>query len=773
MVKKVKRSINVVIVTGIVMFLVPACHKTVPYNYAPDSVIPKPLELEKRDGSFHLERKATLTYDSCFTDIGESIELFNEFLKCDYRGYSIRPVTGASGPADITVCFNGQCKDEGYILEIGHDDIKIEASDGRGVFYAFQSLMQLIYPYCTSRHGSISIPCIKITDAPEFKWRGLHFDVARHFFDKEFIFKLLDAMAIHKLNTFHWHLTDDQGWRIEIKKYPALTATGSWRSQTLVGHGSETPWIYDGHSAGGYYTQDDIREIVEYARRLKINIVPEIEMPGHAVAALRSYPEYSCNGKRVEEFDRWGVSTDLFCAGNENTYRFLTDILSEVIDLFPYEYIHIGGDECPKVNWENCPLCQKKIADNNLKDENELHIYFVKRIESFLRDRGKKTVIWDEINEGDLPLSAAIMSWRGYSGGINALEKGHDVIMTPHMYVYFDYYQSGDNEPLAIGGLLDLQKVYSFKVVPEGTAPALRSRIIGAQANVWTEYIADEKQAEYMIFPRLAALAEALWTPESDLNYNDFSSRMNEEYARYDSKEINYRIQYPEGLSGQNLSLSDTFMTDLENDIACSSIHYTTGNSVPDENSPAFNTTLKIVPDSVCTLNAVTIMPSGRKSSVITGIIRRTALKEAIEADSLTPGLLCKLYTGDFRSTFNLPSSPPDTAFIARTIALQGWMPAELFGLGYSGYIEVPSDGIYSFFTTSDDGILLSIDNETVIDGNLRHHGITNQGCCALKKGLHHLQVRYFQTSYRKSMEVYFSSSETEKRLIPAEILFN
>ncbi|MDZ7634477.1 MAG: beta-N-acetylhexosaminidase [Bacteroidales bacterium] len=442
---------------------------------------------------------------------------------------------------------------EAYRLEVSGDAITIEAGNEAGVFYAFQTLMQLIWPSQQEIRGEIAIPCVAITDKPQYRWRGMHLDVSRHFFPKEFIFKMLDAMAMHKLNTFHWHLTDDQGWRIEIDGYPELASVAAWRDETLIGHGSETPWVYDGKRYGGYYTKEDVREVVEYAARLHINVLPEIEMPGHAVAALQAYPQLSCTGGPVPPFNRWGVSEDVFCPGREETFEFLEGVLSEVAELFPYEYIHIGGDECPKVRWQQCDLCQERIAENGLKDEHELQSWFIKRIEAFLASKGKKIIGWDEILEGGIADNAAVMSWRGHSGGIQAANMGHDVVMTPHSFVYLDYYQSKYNEPLAIGGMLDMRKVYSIDIMPPEIEEEKKKHIIGAQVNVWTEYMADEQHVEYMVFPRLAALAEALWTPASRLDYDDFTTRMNSQYARYDAMGIGYRVPYPHGYDAINL----------------------------------------------------------------------------------------------------------------------------------------------------------------------------------------------------------------------------
>jgi len=434
---------------------------------------------------------------------------------------------------------NSGLGEEAYNLTVNSKGISLVASTPNGLFYGVQTLIQLL-PSSKKKLKEVIFPAVEIKDTPRFKWRGLHLDVSRHFMPKEFIMKYLDYMAMHKLNTFHWHLTDDQGWRIEIKKYPLLTEVGSIRKETLIGHGRD-PKNYDNTPYSGFYTQEDIKEIVQYAANRFITVVPEIEMPGHALAALASYPQLGCKGGSYEVATRWGVFDDVYCAGKEETFTFLQDVIDEITTLFPGDYIHIGGDECPKTRWEKCPLCQKRMRDEGLATEHELQSYFVQRIEKYLNSRGKKLIGWDEILEGGLAQNAAVMSWRGEEGGIAAAKQHHYVVMTPGKYCYFDHYQADSKtEPLAIGGFLPLKQVYEYEPIPSSLTEEEASYILGAQGNVWTEYMKTSRHVEYMVFPRVAALSEVLWSPKGSRNYEGFLHRMTEQIRRYDTYGINY-----------------------------------------------------------------------------------------------------------------------------------------------------------------------------------------------------------------------------------------
>ncbi|MEZ4755831.1 MAG: family 20 glycosylhydrolase [Flavobacteriales bacterium] len=424
--------------------------------------------------------------------------------------------------------------DEWHTVQVRPDGITVSAPTEVGLFRGSRTVVQLL----EQGRANGSLPCLTITDHPRFGWRGMHLDVCRHFFGVEFVKKYIDLLARYKLNSFHWHLTEDQGWRIEIKQHPKLTEVGAWRKGSQVGPYSRRQ--YDTIPYGGHYTQEEIVEVVEYARVRHINVVPEIELPGHAMAALAAYPHLGCTGGPYEVQRGWGVFEDVFCAGNDSVFDLLEDVLIEVMELFPSPYIHIGGDECPKEAWKACAKCQGRMKSEGLKDEHELQSYFIQRIERFVNERGRKIIGWDEILEGGLAPNATVMSWQGIEGGIAAARSGHYAVMSPGSHCYFDHYQ-GDpaNEPLAIGGFTTVQKVYNYEPIPAELKPEEQKYILGAQGNVWTEYMLTPEHVEYMAVPRMLALAEVLWTPKAKRNEKDFIARLEREFPRLEEMKVN------------------------------------------------------------------------------------------------------------------------------------------------------------------------------------------------------------------------------------------
>jgi len=477
--------------------------------FAQCPVIPSPVVYKEVSGEMAVNGQLSVDDRSMPDNIKEHlIRIFNKERK-------IRLVFSNNGKDLQFKKVNNTIQDY-YSVNI-NDGIIIQYSSERSCFYALQTLLQLTIV----ENGEFSFKKCFVQDYPKFQWRGLHLDVSRHFFAVEEVKRYIDLMAMYKYNTFHWHLTDDQGWRIEIKKYPKLTEIGAWRDSTVNDHYSTNPRTYKVERYGGFYSQDQVREIVEYASKRYITVVPEIEMPGHSRAALAAYPELSCTGDKQEVPGLWGVFDDIYCT-HESTIDFLKNVLDEVLDLFPSEYIHIGGDEAPKSRWAKCKKCQAVIRENGLKDEHELQSWFVGRMDEFLTQRGRKLIGWDEILEGGLSPNATVMSWRGFEGGIAAAKLGHYVVMSPGSHCYFDHYQSTNpNEPLAIGGYTPLEKVYEFDPIPSGFTPEQQSYILGGQANLWTEYIPDMKQLEYMTYPRALALSQALWCI-SKPSFDDF-----------------------------------------------------------------------------------------------------------------------------------------------------------------------------------------------------------------------------------------------------------
>lgn len=429
------------------------------------------------------------------------------------------------------------------MLTVKADRVTLNGQTENGVFYGIQTLRKSIP--AETKATSILLPAGSIQDEPRFSYRGMHLDVGRHFFPIEFVKKYIDLLALHNMNTFHWHLTEDQGWRIEIKKYPKLTEIGAWRDRTVIGRNTEE---YDNTRYGGFYTQEQAKEIVKYAGERYITVIPEVDLPGHMLAALAAYPEMGCTGGPYEVCPHWGVFEDVLCIGNEKSMQFLEDVMAEIIDIFPSKYIHIGGDEAPRTRWEKCPKCQARIrteklkADKNHTAEDRLQSYCMTRIEKLLNSKGRQIIGWDEILEGDVAPNATVMSWRGSAGGIKAAQLGHDVIMTPNDYCYFDYYQSEDtrHEPFAIGGFVPLEKVYSLNPTASLTEEQAK-HILGTQANLWTEYIPTSEQVEYMVLPRMAALAEVQWTQLEKKDYTNFTTRLAGLIGLYRRDGLNYR----------------------------------------------------------------------------------------------------------------------------------------------------------------------------------------------------------------------------------------
>jgi hexosaminidase len=585
-------------------------------------IIPAPKSIRSGTGHFIINGNSVIQYESLADE--QNARLFQLFLK---EKYSLNlPVKKASVKYSNAIKFSSNAysgvNTEGYSLHITPSHIIVSGKEA-GQFYGLQSLMQVLPVESSS---SLAIPCAEIHDEPRFKYRGMHLDVALHFFPVSFIKKFIDLMAQYKLNNFHWHLTEDQGWRIEIKKYPELTRTGAWRKQTLIGN-LQNPMGFDNTPHGGYYTQEEIRDIVSYAASRYITVIPEIELPGHCLSALVAYPHLACgdNPGPFRTAESWGIYYDVFCAGKDSTFKFLEDVLTEVLDLFPGNYIHIGGDEVRKNRWKNCKYCQQRIDENNLKDENELQSYFIGRIETFVNSKGRSVIGWDEILEGGLAPNATVMSWRGEQGGINAARLNHDVVMAPHNYVYFDHLQGKfDQEPLSIGGYNPIEKVYGYDPVPASLNPDQQQHILGVEACVWTEYMKTPAKVEYMILPRMLALSEIAWTPSARKNYTNFmEERIPIHLAKLDKTETLFWVPPARGIKDSephfNGALNkDQITVTLKPSVQGAKIFYTLDDYNPRETDLLYTqpVTITIPLGEKRILKTIVITPSGKRSAV-------------------------------------------------------------------------------------------------------------------------------------------------------------
>lgn len=587
---------------------------TTKYSYGQQiNIIPKPQNTTVFDGDFKLDKNLTIATNKNNLEVENLASYLVEQLQNlglpDIKTVNYSSLNNTKNSIVLQLdTFKSEVKEESYQLNISRNGIFIKANSLNGLFYGVQSLLQLIETPQNGKSYPFQIPFCEIIDSPTFSYRGMHLDTGRRFYSVDFIKKYLDIMAMHKLNTFHWHLTEDQGWRLEIKKYPKLTTIGAQRKQTS----------YDGKPSKGYYSQEDVKEILTYAKSRYITVIPEIEMPGHAVAALAAYPELSCTGGPFEVETNWGVFKDVFCAGNEDTFHFLEGVLDEVIDLFPSEYIHIGGDEVPKDRWKKCAKCQLRIQQENLKDEAELQSYFIQRIQKYLNKKGRKIIGWDEILEGGLAPNATVMSWRGEEGGIASAKLGHNVIMAPDTKLYFNYFQGDPNyEPHTIGKQLKLSTVYNYNPIPEALSKDEQKFIIGAQACLWTERIPTPKETEYMLLPRLSALSEVLWTNPNKKDLNNFMSRLQVQMKRY--QKLNYNNAnsvYDVFANNKLLANKSGYLVKLTTEMPNDSLHYTLDGSIPNQNSKKYNQPILI--HSNTTLKAISYKNGKQHKRVFT-----------------------------------------------------------------------------------------------------------------------------------------------------------
>jgi hexosaminidase len=551
------------------------------------SIIPLPAKLEERKGSFTLDKNVYISYPTA--DLKE-LATFAQSSIQETAGIKPELRTGLwmqRNAKTIKLYIDSKVTaKEGYNLEITANGATITAGTENGLFYGIQTLLQLV-----PVNGAKKLPCVYIEDEPRFSWRGMLMDNCRHMFSVAYIKKFIDQLAKHKLNKFHWHLTEDQGWRVEIKKYPKLQEIAAYRNGTQIGPNRKKD--VDSIRYGGYYTQEQIKEVVAYATSRFVEVIPEIEMPGHSVAAITAYPYLACgdvsfeNGKPFEVRKVWGVSKDLYCAGNDTVFTFLEDVLNEIMPLFPSQYIHIGGDEAPHDAWHTCPKCQARIKKEGLKDEAALQSWFIQRMEKFINSKGKKIIGWEEIMQGGLADNATVHSWLGVESGLKAAKSGHDAIMSPYSHMYLDGYQADPKiEPMAIGYWVPLDSVYAFEPVHPALTETEAKHILGAQANLWTEFIGTEDYFEYMVFPRIAALAEIDWTPKASKNFDDFKNRLSTQYQRYDKQGLQFRI--PVAVRESVVNADSSVKVTLTDPTKASTIRFTTDGSDVNEKSAIY-----------------------------------------------------------------------------------------------------------------------------------------------------------------------------------------
>jgi hexosaminidase len=740
-------------------------------------IIPAPVSVKKSPGVFTISGETIIMADSVDN---KAVLFLTDYLANKARlRIKIQPNTGAGVNNSIVLTSAGTdlLPAEGYRLIITPQNITI-AAKGTGLFYGIQTLIQL---FPSDRSAVVRLPCIQVEDYPRFGYRGMMLDVSRHFFSVEFVKKFIDLMAMYKLNTFHWHLTDDQGWRIEIKKYPKLTEVGSKRAETLIGnYHDRTPQQFDNTPYGGYYTQDQIRDVVKYAADRYINIVPEIEMPGHSDAALAAYPEFGCNAAGSYHVSgTWSEHNDVYCP-TDATFTFLDDVLTEVMDLFPGKYIHIGGDEVDKEDWQRSAVAQKLIKKLKLKDEHGLQSYFIRRVEQFVNSKGRSIIGWDEILEGGVAPNATIMSWTGEGGGIAAARESHNVIMTPsNAGLYFDHAQGKlDNEPVGIGGFTPLKQTYAYNPIPAVLTPDEQKYIVGVQANLWTEYIPTEKKVEYMILPRMLALAEVGWSVLANKDYSDFKDiRLPQHLGKLDKDGYDYRVPAAIGAK-DTIVFGNQLQVNLKPSVAGATVYYTIDGYTPRETDMAYTIpmTYFVPPDQYRELQTIVITPSGKRSDVTHTLVYNKAPMPPVVYQGIATGLKYQFFPGMFANTNQLnAAAPQDTSLI--TVKSFNIAPfrksTQAFGIIYNGFIRIDEDGVYGFSTQSDDGSVLLIDDQPVVNNDGKHSLYDKGGSVPLQKGFHKFTLKYFNVGSSGTLRVFMTIPGKPKGELSADILYN
>lgn len=725
------------------------------------SLIPYPVDVETRSGQFGLNSNThiVLSKDTKFENEASLLQSMLSGIISDRIETTKKESVNLKNVIEFKYD-DTQKEKESYVLDISADKITIQAKDAHGAFNAIQTLGQLL-PSITNQ-GAASLPALKIKDTPAFSWRGMHLDVSRHFFTIDYLKKHIDRLAYYKFNKFHLHLTDDQGWRIEIKKYPKLTEEGAWRTfnsqdSACIAKSKENPnmeidsrFIREENGKtlyGGFYTQDQIKDLIKYAEARHIEIIPEIDMPGHMMAAINAYP-YLVDGEVG-----WGklFSTPI-CPCKEDVYTFSKNILSEIIELFPSKYIHIGADEVDKETWLKSDLCRKFMEDKGIEGIDKLQSYFVHEMQDFVESKGKKIIAWDEILEGGTNPNVTVMYWRGWvkDAPRKAVEGGSEVIMTPTNPLYFDYANNNTS----------VYNVYHMDVIPQDVPTDKAYLIQGAQANLWTEMIPSEAQAEFQMYPRMLALAERVWTNNTK-NYDDFAQRLLAHYPKMDAMGINYRLPDIEGFAQENVYVNETdFMVNTP--LPDMKIRYTLDGSIPAVESKELSSPVKISEPSL--LKMALFSPSGVRGEIYTLNFKPTILKKAAEVDNLKSGLSCGFYDKYYKNTKEIQGEANEVFTVPN---VQAPKETASFGLKLKGYIDVPETGVYSFFFTCDDGGVLYVNGEVVVDNDGQHSSVLKSGQAALGKGLHAFDLDFLEAGGGYTLQLQYSFNNGQVKAIP------
>ena len=714
------------------------------------AILPKPQSIHSAGGSGFEITSETVLIDDAHT---KASSILNAML-AKSAGFRLR--SGSQSTTAGSIRFEKLSKDavkpEGYELHVGTGGITIGYADSAGALYGVETLRQLLPSAIESSNVGNNVrwqvPAVDVTDYPRFPWRGMHLDVSRHFFPAPFIKKYIDYLAFMKMNVFHWHLVDDGGWRLQIEKYPKLTSVGAWRYGITTGW-DQSKLRFDPSSKlpkyGGFYTKKEVRDIVKYAADRNITIVPEIEMPGHTMPVLAAYPELMCKNQKPAALTGQPDS-NVYCAGSDKSYEFVQNVLDEVMELFPSQWIHIGGDEVDKVYWKACSVCQEKIHQEGLKNEEELQSYFVRKIDKYLASKGRRLIGWDEILEGGLAKGATVMSWRGIDGGIAAAKAGHDVVMSPYSHAYFD--ASNTNQPI--------EHVYSFDPVPPALNEEEAKHVLGGQANVWTEWIPTTQRVEYMIFPRITGMSEALWSPKEGKDIHDFMNRVPMVFDRLDRMGANFYIPAPRVEMNALIFKDQARIAAIQERGTPGTLRYTIDGKLPTGSSPEYTGAFSVNRPTKVTLAYVT-------KSGITGTPVQVSCAPAGAAApaNLAPGWKMAYYEGQWTALPDFTKLTPKKTMEMDHIGVDGRDQENDFGMVYTGYFKAESDGVYRFTLGSDDGSSLKVGDLLVIDNDGLHSAIPKEGTVWLPKGLHKIDVNYFQQREALSLKLLVQTPGT------------